>query len=236
MFTHHYTEAVILSELIKGEADKVFTVYTRDFGKINLLGRSIRKGKSKLGMNFQLFSHVRTGFIEGRGYKTITDVSGVSSFKKAKRNLGKLSLFYRISELFLTFIKGEEKDEKVFIFLLSAFEEIDKADFSVKEIELFYCFFSFQLMRFLGYEPHIQSCAVCKKKIEKDCFFDLEEGGAVCCFCFKKKPFSVYLKDIRILSFFLHLDIKDFPQDAKAPDYLLSEFLFFVSENPYFKK
>ncbi len=236
MFTRYYTEGIVLSELVAGEADKIFVVYTREFGKIDLRGRSIRKGNSKLGMNFQLFSYVNIGFVQGKNYKTITDVFSICSFKGAKKNLGKLSLFYRISESMLSLIKGEEKDERIFAFLLSAFKKIEKTNLSRKEIELFYCFFSFQLLRLLGYEPRLRNCAICRKEIEKDCYFDSKKGGVTCRECFKKESLGVYLEDVRALSFFFRLDVKDFPQDAKTPVCALNQFLSIVSENPYFKK
>ncbi len=236
MFTHHYVEGLVVSETAKGESDKIFNIYTREFGKISLLGKSIRKEKSKLKMNLQLFSHVKVGFIEGRVYNTITDVSSVSVFKNAKNHLGKLSLFYRISELMLSFMKGEEKDEKVFTFLLNAFQKINETELSVKELELFYCFFSFQILRLLGYEPRIQSCILCRKGIKKECYFDSKRGGVVCNKCFKKGRIGVYLEDVRVLSFFLNLNIKDFPQSAKAPVHVVDEFLSFVSESAYLKK
>ena len=86
MFTHHRTEGVILSSRKRRAADEIFTLYTRDFGKLDVIGRSIRKSESKLKMKMSLFSLVEIGFIEGKKYNTLTDVSLISRFKNAKKS------------------------------------------------------------------------------------------------------------------------------------------------------
>ena len=48
MFTHYRTKGFILKKRNQGEANQLFTVFTKDFGRIEILGKSIRKITSKL--------------------------------------------------------------------------------------------------------------------------------------------------------------------------------------------
>ncbi len=55
MFTHYRTQGIILKKEDRGEADRLFTIYTKDFGKLELLAKGERKIKSKLRGGLELF-------------------------------------------------------------------------------------------------------------------------------------------------------------------------------------
>ncbi len=231
MFTHYRTEGVILRTRQTREADEIFTLYTKDFGKIDVVGRSIRKNSSKLRMNMSLFSHVEIGFIQGKSYHTLTDVILLNDFKNAKEALGKLSLFYRISEIFLVLVYGQEKDEKIFSFLLKSFQEIDKTVFSKNRLKLFFCFFSFNLLYFLGYKMYIEKCVFCGGAVEEDCYFNPKEGGVVCKSCFLKNPVGTYLENVKSLRCFFGNDLRRvFNQNPKTFLNILEHYLAFIPE------
>jgi DNA repair protein RecO (recombination protein O) len=232
MFTQHQTEGIILSTRKRREADEIFTLYTREFGKIDVIGRSIRKNGSKLKMNMSLFSLVKIGFIEGRNYNTLTDVNVVDGFKNVKKDLGKLSLFYRISEVVLSLIYEQEKDENIFLLLHESFKKINDSSFSKNRLKLFYCFFTFNLLYFLGYKMYIEKCAFCGDVIVKDCYFNSKEGGVVCKSCFSKRPTGIYLEDVELLKCFFENDLeKTFLQDTKVFITILENYLKFIPEN-----
>ncbi len=196
MFTHHRTQAIILDYRDIGEADKIFTFYTKDFGRVEARGRSVRKGGSKLGMGASLFSFVEIEFIQGKSYNTLTDVVLLSDFQKSKKNLGKLSLLYRISETTLSFIGEQEEDEDVFWLIVKSFQEIDKKKLSKESLKIFWCIYSFRLLYLLGYRVYTEECIVCNKKIEKECYFNPREKGVVCANCFSSDSIGIYIDDI----------------------------------------
>jgi len=47
MFLKYRTQGLIFKKEERGEADQLFTVFTRDFGKLEVLGKAIRKISSK---------------------------------------------------------------------------------------------------------------------------------------------------------------------------------------------
>ena len=238
MFTHYRAHGLILSSRKRGEADEVFTLYTREFGMIDVSGRSIRKSSSKLKMGMSLFSLVEIGFIQGKSYNTLTDVIPLYRFKSAHLDLGKLSLFYRISEIVRSLVYGEEGDEELFSFLLEIFKKIDKSSLKKDELKLFYCFFAFNLLYFLGYKVYIEKCVFCGQEVEKSCYFNSKEGGVVCEGCFVKKPSGAYLEDIEFLRCFFEENMdKVFSQDADFINSILEDYLTFIPEkNILYKK
>ncbi|MBU2635445.1 recombination protein O N-terminal domain-containing protein, partial [Patescibacteria group bacterium] len=55
MTVHYRTQSFILEKTDLREADQVFTIYAKDFGKLKILGKAIRKIKSKLRPGAELF-------------------------------------------------------------------------------------------------------------------------------------------------------------------------------------
>lgn len=61
------TSAIILRRINYGEADRILTLLTRDYGKIALIAKGVRKEKSKLAGGIELFSESDISFIKGKG-------------------------------------------------------------------------------------------------------------------------------------------------------------------------
>lgn len=232
MFTRHCTEGIILKIGEKGEADQIFNVFTKDFGRLELRGKSIRKGRSKLKMSMPLFSYVRIDFVEGKAFNTLTDAYLVCGFQNAKKSLSKLSLFYRIAGITLSLVHGQEKEERIFHLLLRVFQRIDKDSFSKEELKTLFCIFSFHLLYFLGYKVYTEKCIFCGEKIIKKCSFIPKDRAVACCSCFQEKKSGVYLEDVGILSSFLGNNLQEaFRHDAKTFLKILNKCLFFIPEN-----
>ena len=91
MFVHHRTQSFVLKKTDRGEADQVLTIFTKDFGKLEILGRAIRKVKSKLRSGADLFYWSEIEFIQGKAYKTLTDVVLIDKFEGIRKDLNKLN-------------------------------------------------------------------------------------------------------------------------------------------------
>jgi hypothetical protein len=65
MATHYRTQGIILKTQDVGEADRVFTVFTKQFGKLRLRAVSERKITSKLRGGLELFYLSDIEFIQG---------------------------------------------------------------------------------------------------------------------------------------------------------------------------
>jgi len=216
MFIHYRTEAIILKKEERAEADQIFTIFTRDFGKIEILGRGIRKIKSKLRAGMEQFSLSEIEFIQGKIYKTLTDAVLIDNFPKIKKDLKKLAIAFRISEVFGKLVKGEEPDIKIWNLLVEVFNKLNDW-----ESEIIYYYFLWNFLSILGYQPELYNCCICQKLIkpagiarqsvaggEENVYFSAEEGGLICGRCKKiSKPFKkIDFETIKLLRLFLKKD------------------------------
>ncbi|MBI2574066.1 MAG: DNA repair protein RecO [Candidatus Wildermuthbacteria bacterium] len=154
MSIRYRTQGIVLAHTDRGEADRVFTVFTRDFGKLALWGISARSIRSKLRGNMETLAHADIEFVQGKAKKTLTDAVAHSSYPSLRKNLKKLRTALRIAETFRQLVRGEEQDEALWNLLSVALHELelleDDASFS-----LFYFSFFWRLMSALGYRPSI---------------------------------------------------------------------------------
>ena len=171
----------------RGEADRIFTIFTEDFGKMDLLARAERKITSKLRAGLEVFYLSEIEFIQGKAYKTLTDANLINNFKNLRNDLKKLATAYKISETLNDLVKGREPDKKIWQLLQETFDKLDNPRILGSKYQILYHYFLWNLLLILGYELEIYNCISCGKKITpKDIFFSPREGGLLCGQCAKK--------------------------------------------------
>ncbi len=175
---HYRTKGIILKKEDRGEADQLFTVFTEKFGKLEVLGRAIRKITSKLRSGAELFYLSEIEFIQGKSYKTLTDAILIEKFQPA----------FQMAEALDCLVGREQKDDEIWRLLLEVF--------SKEELPLTFHYFFWKLLDILGYKPELFNCACCHKKLlPETLFFSPEDGGVICWQCNKDKEVKGILVD-----------------------------------------
>lgn len=211
MFVHYRTQGLVLKKADRGESDQLLTVYTKDFGKIEVLGKGIRKISSKLRSGMETFYLSEIEFIQGKTYKTLTDAILTEKFKSLRKDLAKLNIAYKITKILDSLIYGQEPDQRIWDLLLGVFKRLNKGDFKTKNPELIRYYFFWNLVSILGYNPELYHCAVCQEKLRpENLYLNPKEGGVICQTCFKKEQLSKKIKPeiVKILRIILEKDPK----------------------------
>lgn len=209
MFIHYRTQGLVLKKEDRGEANQLFTVYTKDYGKLEILGKAIRKIKSKLRSGADIFYLSDIEFIQGKTHKTLTDAILIENFLNLKRELPRLTLANRIAETLDSLTGTEEKDEKVWSLLLKTFKSLNSPRLSIKNFQLIYYYFLWKLSIFSGYKPELYNCSICQEKLAPGLiFFNPKEGGATCNDCSKnaKTGEKIFDETVKILRFIVTED------------------------------
>jgi len=227
------TLAFLIKKNPSGEKDENFVFFTRDFGKIEVLGRSIRKIESKLRMQSQLFNFLEIEFVQGRYQKILTDVFLISSFPKTKKYLYKVKYFYFISQKIDELIFGPEKDERIFDLLKEVFEKIENS-FVLKKISLYYLYFFWRFIFFLGWATDFYYCGSCQQRFKEGSVFLVEkENRFFCEKCYKKSDGQIYPVSSNLLKvIYLIFQMSDFLDKIYINEGLIKD-LFSFSEFYY---
>lgn len=91
-------EAIILKRNNFGEADRMLTILTKNYGKISVVARGVRKITSRRAGNVELLNIVKVGLFKGKGY-TLTEAQSVKTFPRIKSNLAVSTAGFHIIEL-----------------------------------------------------------------------------------------------------------------------------------------
>ena len=118
MYQKYFTEALVLSHRERGEADRVFTLYTRDFGLLRARASGVRNGASKMRHGLQTFSRVNAALVKGRrGWR----MAGISHIRGTQGSDQKgVRAFARLSALIERLVGGEEEHTYLFSVLSEA--------------------------------------------------------------------------------------------------------------------
>jgi len=191
MTTHYKTQAFVFQKNNINESDRIFSVFTNDFGRLDIFAKAIRKNVSKLRGGIDTFFISEIEFIQGKNKKTLTDAQVIEKFKDLTKDPGKFRIASRIGGILDNFIKGEEKDSNIFDLLNEVFYELCGSNMNIKKYELLYYYFLWNILSLLGYHIEVKKCAVCNEKlIPYSIYFSSKEGGIICKKCLYKDEFT----------------------------------------------
>ncbi len=195
----------------RSDSDRMFYLFTDEFGCLSVFAKAIRKINSKLKSGIDIFSISQIEFIQGKNRKTLTDAGFVQKFVNIKTSPKRFKMAHMICRVLDDFIKEQEKDREIFNLLKKCFEELDSEDLKEEKCDLIYYYFAWNLFSLLGFKPELQRCVNCSLKLEAmEIYFSAGCGGAICKKCYGKINFLQKIKPdaVKILRIILGKDIK----------------------------
>ena len=168
MAVHYRTQGFFIKKTDRGEDSRLFTVYTKNFGKLKILGRAIRKIRSKLKSGAEIFCLSEIEFIQGKARKTLTDAIPVENFSFIRKDLKKLKIVHQIFGVLDNFISKEEKDDEIWRLLSEVLDRLNNPQFKINHLPLVYYYFFWNFVSVLGYKPEFHDCTINKAKIDCD--------------------------------------------------------------------
>ena len=123
----YYSEGIVLARKNYSEADRILVVYSKKYGKLSLIAKGVRKLKSRKRGHIEVFSHVKFSAARGKSLDIVTEVETITAFKKARRDLKKVSVAYFFVETIGRLTREDEKNEELFILLLSYLAKLESS-------------------------------------------------------------------------------------------------------------
>jgi DNA repair protein RecO (recombination protein O) len=181
-----------LKSMPLGEADRLVTILTREFGLIRVVAPGARKQKSKLGGRSGLFVVNELLLAKGRSLDKITQAETLESYPGLSKDLGKLAASQYLAELVLCHALSEQPQEELFELLnehLRRLECLPSTPGNQTGVSLVLAHLShgiFHLLALAGIAPQVQICCVTQHSLKPDFFdpnwqvgFSVDAGGTV---------------------------------------------------------
>lgn len=167
MTTHYKTRAFVFKKNNINESDRIFSVFTDEFGRLDIFAKAIRKTASKLRSGIDIFFMSEIEFIQGKNKKTLTGAAIIEKFDNVPQDLKNFKIANGIGEILDNFIKGEEKDKDVFNLLNEVFYKLNDQNLKIRKCQLLYYYFLWNVLSLLGYRPEVQKCNICQQKLNQ---------------------------------------------------------------------
>jgi recombinational DNA repair protein (RecF pathway) len=116
-YTVHTTEGFILSSAPVGEANRIYHIFTREFGVIIATAQGVRLNTSKLRPHLMDYSFSSVSLVKGKEFWRITSAAGVSRSNN--------KIYIQILSVIKRLLQGEGEHETLFDYLK---EELFKDD------------------------------------------------------------------------------------------------------------
>jgi DNA repair protein RecO (recombination protein O) len=159
------THAVVLKNFQYQDADKIYTLLSKDKGRISVIGKGVRKVTSRRAGNMDTLNHVVVQVDRHKsGILYLQEVKTLATHKRIKTN-DKLSnkAFYLV-ELINRTVEEDEYAQKIYRLLVKTLARLEEGN---EEPSLTVNKFEIKLMQFLGYQPPRQLLRLWKAQIEE---------------------------------------------------------------------
>lgn len=195
------TQAIVLRQRKLGEADKIVTLYSSHYGKVDAVAKGVRRTKSRLAGHLEPLTLGSYLLAEGRDLDIVTQAETVDPYPALRADLERISRGLYCAELVDRLTPDRSEGAPIFRLLQETLEYLNGS----AEYEIATRRFEMRLLGELGYKPSLIDCAVCGTRLEAIAnFWSADAGGAICPGCaddsLRLAPLSVNaLKMLRLM-------------------------------------
>lgn len=183
------TEAVVLRRVDLGEADRILTLYTPQYGKLRAVAKGVRRPVSKLGGHLELFTRARVMLARGRNLDVLTAAETSDPFRglrdEGPEALERIGVAYYLAELLDRFTEEGIENRAIWDLLVGALRDLSDG----LPPELVARGYELHLLILSGYRPELERCISCDQPLRPETnAYSFELGGVLCPDCRAHDP------------------------------------------------
>ena len=168
-------QAIVLRVTDYNDRDALLTVLTRNYGKLTIKARGLRRKNSPLIAPCQLLAFGEFTLFEYRNQYTVNEAHSIELFQGLRRDLCKLSLgtyFAQAAEVLSQEDLPNPELQSLLLNCLYALDKLEKPELLVKSV------FELRAASLAGYSPDLFGCHVCGS--QAPAYFDISGGALLC--------------------------------------------------------
>ncbi len=175
------TRGVVVKTINLGEADKIITLLSEKFGKIQAVAKGARRTRSRFIAGTQLFCYGDFLLYKGKTWHYVNQADIINSFYKIRNDLEVLSGSTYIVQLIAEVAQPEQPSEALFDLAVEALRTMSEGEgdtqLVIRAVEL-------KIMDIAGFRPVLSRCVNCGKA-QRLHWFSPSSGGVLCNDCRK---------------------------------------------------
>lgn len=171
-------EAVVLKTDDFGDANRVITLFTKEYGKIEANAYGCRRSRSPLSGALQMFNHISAELTRGTKIDTIREVEIIHFYDALTSDLERLAYASLLFEIINRMTLPRQQELETFDLLTKSLPVLSKRTPKIAAL-IGAC----QFMETSGVQLNFSRCVHCGREIDGDAAISLLDGGAVCMNC-----------------------------------------------------
>lgn len=174
------TLAIVLRQRRLGDADKILTLYTANFGKVDAVAKGVRKTRSRTAGHVEPLTQATFQLAKGKTLEVVTQVETIESFQVLRDDLERMSRALYVCELLDKFTETHEANFELYRLLLDTLRRLSTRD----DIDMAVRFYEMALLDATGYRPELEECVTCRTRLAAVMnYWTAAGGGVVCAAC-----------------------------------------------------
>lgn len=192
------TKGFVLKSNDYKENDAILHIYTKEYGKISLIAKGIKKIQSKNASGCQTLTLSEFTFIPRKGLSTLIKASPVTYYRHIKKDIELEVYASYCSEFLYKYTEENDPDALLYRDFMKAIDCLENG----YHYSLVYCMFNAMILKVTGTPLVVDSCAYCNNA-SQIVGISYTGGGFVCQNCIGEYDVR-YTKDI--LQAFRHIN------------------------------
>jgi DNA repair protein RecO (recombination protein O) len=173
-------EAIVLRQRKLGEADRILTLHTPTYGKLDAKAKGVRKTTSRMAGHLQPLNRCMVQLVQGRSMEIIAGCETLESFQPLREDLERLSRGLYAAELADRFLAERVESMTTYRLLLETLRRLQGG----QGLELILRRYEMQLLDHSGFRPELERCLGCEQPLQpQQNFFSPVAGGTCCASC-----------------------------------------------------
>jgi DNA repair protein RecO (recombination protein O) len=175
-----------LKSMPLGEADRLVTVLTQEYGLIRAVAPGARKQNSSLGGRSSLFVVNELLIAKGRSLDKITQAETITTYPRLSRDLGKLAACQYMAEIVMCQALSEQPQAELFCLLNEHLKRLEQLPSNAEFLILAHlCQAVFHFLTLAGITPQVQQCQLTSQFIipeigdREQVGFSIAAGGII---------------------------------------------------------
>lgn len=119
------THAIVLKRRNVGEADRIVTIFTKEYGRMRVVAKGIRRVHSRRAPHLEVFSHVSLVLYSGKTWDSVTEATAIHTFSSLRESLLRISAGYYVCELVDALLPERQEHRDVYALLVGVLTQLN---------------------------------------------------------------------------------------------------------------
>jgi len=168
------------------ETDRFYTIYTKERGRMRIMGKGTLKFQSKLAPHMTPFTELKLMIAHGKIWGKLASVERMVDYSRIRDNLDNFGLGLGLNELLYRAVSDGEPDALMYEFIREAYSWIQTLpELSFKRLAFVNSALTLKWLVLIGFGPHCDACVGCNLEHSEisGAHISVSHGGLVCTDC-----------------------------------------------------